>query len=146
VLITLAKAARMAGLSKGAIRKAVETGKLTATRDEQGRWRVHAADVERVWQHRAPEPTVSSHQRAPVRDGDHVPRAPGDHDIEVRLAVAEALVGEREREIADLRARIEGLTEDHQRLLGMIENAQRMLTDQRPPAARTSWWRRWWGS
>jgi hypothetical protein len=146
MLITLAEAARMARLTKGAIRKAVEHRKLTATRDEQGRLRVQAADVERVWPHRALAPAVTSDQRAPVPDGDRAPRAPGDHDIEVRLAVAEALLGEREREITDLRETVADL----RRRLDQAEAERRQitlaLTDQRPQAEleRPSWWRRWW--
>jgi hypothetical protein len=53
MLITFAEAARLAGVSKGAVRKAaLETRKLKAERDEQGVWRIDATDVQRLWPQR----------------------------------------------------------------------------------------------
>jgi excisionase family DNA binding protein len=136
VLITLAEAARMAGVSKGAVRKALAAGKMTATRDEQGRWRVHVADVERVWPPRAP---VTGYQRDPIPVGDREPRAPGEAELASRLAVAEALLGERERQIDDLRARLAEAERERRELQG---KALALIEHVRGP----SWWRRLWGS
>ena len=47
--ITLTEAAALARITKQGIRKQIQAGKLTATKDEHGRWLVDAADVQRVW-------------------------------------------------------------------------------------------------
>ena len=47
--VTIVQAATLAGITKQGIRKQIQAGKLTATKDEHGRWLVDAADVQRVW-------------------------------------------------------------------------------------------------
>jgi hypothetical protein len=143
VLITLAEAARMAGVTKGAVRKALVVGKLTATRDEQGRWRVQAGDVERVWSPRAP---VIGYQRAPVPVGDREPRAPGEAELASRLAVAEALLAERERQIADLRQRLDRAEAERREADGERREVQAKALALIEHVRGPSWWRRWWRS
>jgi hypothetical protein len=49
MLVTFSEAAKIAGVSKGAIRKAaLETRKLRTDWDEQGVWRVDVADIQRL--------------------------------------------------------------------------------------------------
>jgi hypothetical protein len=47
--ITLAAAAKLCGLDKSTLRKAVRTGKISGTRDVHGVWQVEIAEVERVY-------------------------------------------------------------------------------------------------
>lgn len=76
MMITFAEAARLAGVSKGAVRKAaLETRKLRAEKDEQGVWRIDAADVQRLWPERPALDTVTTPQSTPVivSDGSQEP-------------------------------------------------------------------------
>lgn len=127
MLVTLLEAARIAGVSKGAVRKAANAGKLTPSRDEQGRWRVHVADVERLWQ-RAPG---SGDQRAPVSAGDQSPVIEAA-ELRVRLEAAERQIADRDAQIADLRRRLDTEAEERRAL------TLRLLEDRRP--RRRRWW------
>jgi len=62
-MLTIGEAAKLARITRQGIRKAIKDGRLTAGKDEQGRWLVDPADVQRIWPTRpTPEPA------APPRD------------------------------------------------------------------------------
>ena len=46
-MITLGEAARQCGVAKGTISKAIKTGKLSATRNEDSSWSIDAAELQR---------------------------------------------------------------------------------------------------
>jgi hypothetical protein len=96
---------------------------------------VQAADVERVWQHRSPEATVTSQQRAP-----------GDAELATRTAVTEAKLAMQAEVIADLRARLaEAETRAREAERERRETTERALAlIEAPAGSGKSWWRRWW--
>lgn len=70
---SLAAAAKATGLNKRAIREAIKGGKLVATRDELGQWRVEAAELHRVY------PAVE--RRSAGGDAAQPPAAPDDSAV-----------------------------------------------------------------
>jgi hypothetical protein len=89
---TLGGAARQCGIAKGTISKAIKTGKLSATRKEDGRWSIDNAELARYLDangHRFRSETVSGEQ----------PETPPKTD-----PATDALVAELRAVIADLRS------------------------------------------
>ena len=119
--LTLATAARLAGVDKSTLRRAVKAGKLSAVRDEHGVWRIEACEVERIYPLALPE-----EQRTEVSP-EALPRhAAGTAAPD---AAVDALVEQLKAVIADLRT-----DRDHWRA-----QAERLCL---APPARKSW--RWW--
>jgi len=61
--ISLLAAAKLCGLDKSTLRKAVRDGRISGTRDDKGNWQVEIAEVERIY------------PIAPAADPQSVPRA-----------------------------------------------------------------------
>lgn len=101
--LSLSQASRLTGRSKSTIGRAIKSGRLSATRNEDGTFGINPAELLRVFPREAQEPGP---QRSAEGSGDGSETA----ELRARLAVAEALAEERaraleaaERNLADLR-------------------------------------------
>lgn len=120
--LTLSQAAKLTGKSKSTINRAIKSGKLSATRHDDGSYSIDPAELSRVFNMEPPDSSKRSDAQ-PV----------GTRLLE-RVEALEAMLS-REREIsADLK-------EDRDR---WRQQATALLTDQRSAAAATSRWWRWW--
>ena len=118
---TLGEAARQCGVAKGTISKAIKTGKLSATRREDGSWKIDNAELARYLEangHRFRSDTVE-----PGR-----PETGGE-----TTAATDALVADLRAVIADLRQ-----DRDHWR-----EQAQRLALSAPKPEEKPMSFRRW---
>lgn len=116
--LSLSQAAKLTGKSKSTINRAIKTGKLSATRHDDGSYSIDAAELSRAFNM---EPDNSS------RRSDAEPE--GTRLLE-RIEALESMLS-REREIsADLK-------EDRDR---WRQQATALLTDQRPTVAASKWW------
>jgi hypothetical protein len=109
------------GLTKQAIVKAIKNGRISATKDDTGEWRIDPAELFRVY---PPVPTDGSNPSPTETPNDSA--------------------GLR-REIELLRERIDDLVEDRDHWREQAQQALRMITDQRPvtqPSEHRGWWRR----
>jgi len=129
---TLGEAARATGRSKSSILRAIDAGKISATRDAaSGAWVIEPVELHRVY------PPVPAEQSV-TRDGT------GSDTAFLRTQLDE-LRNERERErrqleqmIDDLRGRLSAAEEERRTTLRQLTT---LLTDQRKPALKR--WR-WW--
>ena len=132
-MYTLGEAARASGKSKPTIAKAIRTGRLSATRSENGTYQIDEAELHRVY---------------PITGwvNGHLLRSHTPGEIEFtggnsattaasELEKWKALAIEREETIRDLRA-------DKEDLRRRLDQATALLTDQRPAAPPTSAWGR----
>lgn len=152
--LSLLEAAQRVGKSKPTILRAIQSGRLSAARDEQTReWRVEPAELFRCY---APLPEGVD---VTVRDGgdetSRIALASGRNSLNHRDtptaaqldAVKRELEQEREeraRERRQLEDTLGDLRTERDRLLAVIEGQAgtvRQLTDQRAKAPRR---RRWW--
>lgn len=118
--LSLSQAAKLTGKSKSTINRAIKTGKLSATRHEDGTYSIDPAELARAFDVEPLEGTRG-------RDAD-----PDRTRLLERITALEAMLN-REREIsADLK-------EDRDR---WRQQANALLTDQRPAAAAKP--SRWW--
>lgn len=108
--LSLSQAAKLTGKSKSTINRAVKSGKLSATRHENGTYSIDPAELTRAFE-------VEPLEGAKTRDTDS-----GEDRLIGRIEMLEAMLN-REREISD------DLKEDRNR---WRQQATALLTDQRP--------------
>lgn len=126
--LTLGQAAKTARRSKGTLSKALNSGGISAEKDDKGRWQIDPSELSR-WMSANPFPNSRENQYE-THVETHENSALG---IEVKMLREriDAMTAERDRErgqlvdqIEDLRARLDGAEAERARL-----NA--LLTDQR---------------
>lgn len=136
---TLTEAAKLTGLSVDAIRKRIRRGKMTATRGNDGLWKVRLSaedmasqvDQAETSQELAEPDTKASHVLALEGALEVMREALSASEDREAAAVARAQTAEREREEARVKAAAaEGLAE-----------GLRLALDE----ARKPFWRRWLG-
>ena len=119
--LSLSQAAKLTGKSKSTINRAIKTGKLSATRHDDGSYSIDPAELSRVF-------NMEPHEGSKRSDAE-----PDGTRLLERLEALEAMLN-REREIsADLK-------EDRDR---WRQQATALLTDQRPTTAAVVRWWRW---
>jgi hypothetical protein len=140
--LTLGQAAKTAKRSKGTLSKALNSGGISAEKDDKGRWQIDPSELSR-WMSANPFPNSLQNQ-SETPEETHGNSALG---VEVKMLRERiyAMTTERDRErgqlvdqIEDLRARLDGAEAERVRL-----NA--LLTDQREKGAapiKRSFWGR----
>jgi hypothetical protein len=137
MMYTLEQAARAVGRSKTTLGRYIKSGRLSASRGEDGAYMIDPAELDRVFRmarygngHMERSVTVVGAEPAP---------SPETLALRQLLAERERLVEEQAGAIRDLRARldvadarVEAEAEERRKLIAI-------LTDQR----RRPWWRRW---
>jgi hypothetical protein len=125
-VLTAKQAADHTGKSKAAILKAIKTGRLSASKDGVGEWKIDPSELFRVYQS-APTDLANS---APAHTTEHTGLAVELGAVREKLATLEQ---ERQRErhqheatIDDLRRRLDAEAGERMRLTAI-------LTDQRKP-------------
>lgn len=134
--LTSLQAAKETGLSKSTITRAIKSGKLSATKDQDGVFKIDPAELFRVYPKPSENPPASSIRNDALRTEPQTQSAPG-HDverltreIEIRDQRLDALAQERRREREDAQAQIDDL---RQRLDAESQERRgltRLLTDQ----------------
>jgi excisionase family DNA binding protein len=130
---TVAEAAKAVGRSKSTLLRAIQTGKVSAIRDEaSGGWLIEPAELHRVYRI-APADPVHTDANGAARIAE----------LEARLELSERRITDKDDVIADLRRQRDLL---QNALTATQARMEVLLADQRPapPApVRRGWWR--WG-
>jgi Helix-turn-helix domain len=124
-MLTLGAAARHCGVSKGTISKAIASGKLSATRREDGSWAIDGAELARYVE-------VNGHRfRAETGAGE---QAETTAELRARADLAE-------QRLADLKAALEDMRRQRDDMAGQRDKwetvAQRLALPTPKPAAET---------
>jgi hypothetical protein len=124
LMFTLAEAAKETGLTKPAILKAIQKGRVSATKDDKGQWLIDPAELFRVY-----SPTVKK---------EMVETQTGNFELLLKLREMEAKLGvtekrllDKEAEIENFRAQVDDLRTERERWRIQAEQITRLLTDQR---------------
>lgn len=120
--MTMTQAAKWAGVDRSTMFKAIRKGRVSARKNDAGEYRIDPAELERAFSPVSPAMVRNVDESTP---GNSMELAAKDREI----ALLREMVTKAERTADDLRT-------ERDRLLGIVESAQRQLTDQR------SWWKR----
>jgi hypothetical protein len=119
---TLGEAARATGKAKPTIARAIQAGRISAMRSDDGSWQIEPAELHRVY------PAAGQSNGTMLRD---LPGEPAGTSLAELLVERDRLVAEQAETIRDLRDRLDREAEERRKLTAI-------LTGPRPP-----WWRRW---
>ena len=139
--VTLGQAARLTGLGKTTITRAIKAGKLSATRREDGSYEIDPSELSRVYSVRAeaPETVTQSgpvvHQATPAATPRETPETP---DVTARLAALEAEV----RGLKDLLVEVRQSRDEWKDQASRLVLALPPPDQSKPEPPRQSWWRR----
>lgn len=123
-MLTLAEAAKETGLTKPGILKAIQKGRVSATKDDKGQWLIDPAELFRVY-----SPTVKK-EMGETQTGSFELLLKLK-ELEAKLAVTEKRLLDKESEIENFRAQVDDLRSERERWRIQAEQITRLLTDQR---------------
>lgn len=134
--IGLSEAARLTGVARSTLYRAIKTGRLSASIGPGGAVRIDPAELERVF-------PVRTGRDSSETSRDTTRNVARPAELAARVAELEARLEERDERlrdalatIEDLRRRLDSADEERRQALAQV----RQLTDQRQPARR-AWWR-----
>lgn len=120
--ISAKEAAELASVSKGAILRAIKSGRMSATKDVNGEWEIDVAELSRVY-------TV----RAPSEREDTPEYTPG---AQREIELLREMLRDKGEVIEDLRRRLDAESDERRRLTALLEAMA-------PPKPRKAgWWQR----
>jgi hypothetical protein len=124
-LVSLGQAAKLAGLGKTTLARAIKAGRLSATRRDDGGYQIDISELERVYPLRAPTDAIVANDPA---TGTVVHLATGD-DLTGEIVALRATATLMREQIADLREDRDHWRDQAQRLA-----LARPATPETPPA------------
>jgi chromosome segregation ATPase len=134
-MITLAEAAKETGLTKPAIFKSIQKGKLSASKDEKGQWFIDPAELFRVY------PPVARKETVETQTGN-LELIIKLKEMGAKLEVTEKRLLDKESEIQNFRLQVDDLRTERERWRTQAEQITRLLTDQREKeqAKKSGFW------
>ena len=142
--VTLAEAAQLAGVSKSTLQRSVKAGRVSATRDDAGQWRIDPAELARVW----PAAAVALVRRDAVDDApddaavtrsdvpDDAMRRGEPVQLDIEIEALRARLADAHNEIEWLRGQVEAAHTEKAAVLALLE-----------PPDRDTWYSpflKWW--
>ena len=133
---TLGQAAKAAGVSKTTMRRAINSGRVSATKRDDGSYEIDLAELQRAFPGASVTPR-SGDGAAPLA------RSVTSNDtggLRVEAEMLRERLAEKDATIDDLRRRLDRSEEERRQAQ---ERVTALLTDQRPavqPPARRGWW------
>jgi hypothetical protein len=111
--LSLGQAAKETGLDKSTISRAIQSGKLSAERQESGRYEIDPAELFRVFSPAAKKPDPLPTDVSQETLLEH-------RELHIRLEAAELRIRDKEEEIRDLRRRLDAESEELRQLTLML--------------------------
>ena len=140
---TLKQAAIASGKSKPTVLRAIQTGKISATRDETaGSWLIDPAELHRVYPPIAAETVHNAEMTQSVIHNETVLLR---REIEISRKERERERQEAQATIADLRRRLDTEAEERRRLTALLADrsttpAAPIAPQSEPLAPQSRWW------
>jgi len=131
---TIGQAAKATGKSKPTISRAIKSGALSATKNDDGSYTIDPAELHRVF-----PPVKSSSNDSPDLKRSETPISQAQLQREIELL--RELMADKDGVIDDLRSRLDASDEERRKVQAQLTA---LLTDQRPKPeepARRGWWR-----
>lgn len=119
--ISAKEAAKLVGMTKAGVIKAIQKGTISAAKDVHGQWQIDPAELLRVY--------------SPVNQGNDNQGKPVDAVLPLVDSGLQAQVDLLRKQIEDLRADKDDLRSERDKLLKLLEeqtSSVKLLADQRP--------------
>jgi hypothetical protein len=134
--VRLSEAARLAGVSRSSLYRALSKHRLSCNTDKEGRQWIDVSEIARVY----PDKFRSVPQNVPRHTMQQLVETAVQRELRERLSDKDAL-------IADLRRRLDAEAEERRQLLVILTDIRGLLEDRTQAAAISKpspWWRLWW--
>ena len=134
--LSLGQAAKATGMDKSTISRAIKSGKLSATRQENGGYAIDPAEVFRVFAPASKDTEQPRLARDTVLDGWSEPQA-----LRMQLEAATLRLQDKDEEIRDLRHRLDTEGEERRKLTMMLlasHHAEPPQAHESPPGEAVS--------
>jgi hypothetical protein len=144
--LTVSQAARAARKSKGQISRMVKSGRISADRDEDGRPRIDASELLRVYPNADLEKRdATAKQETREKQETHNDNSAVRAQLELMREERDRLIAELDRERRERNQDREKAVEREEWLKGQVETTQRLLEDHRAKSepSRGFWSRIW---
>lgn len=141
------QAAKAVGKNIATITRAIKSGKISATKDDAGAWRIDPAELHRVFP-RTPQglhDTAMQTHATPSQEGIASPDNVLLQEVATlreRVRSQEALLSDRAEQISDLRSRLDKEGEERRRLAAILTDQSSVKSGVAPRSegARRRWW------
>ena len=132
-MLTLGEAAKASKVTKSAISKAIKNGRISAAKDELGRYQIDPAELFRVY----PADTGNGSQAV---DGERQETGKETSFLQATVEHLRELLGQVEGERDDLRRRLDQEADERRAVAAENRRLTLMLTHQQEaPAKRRAW-------
>lgn len=142
---TLGEAAKATSKSKTTIAKSIRTGRVSASKKEDGSYSIDPSELHRVY------PMISTPQGLPLQQ-DTPAHSEVDTELSAKIRELEGILYATQQRLSDRDEQLAHLREDRDREVDHLrkdlerwqQQAQALLTDQRTKATVEPPHRRWW--
>lgn len=121
--ISLSDAAKLVGMSKNGIVKAIKNGKISGQKNVHGQWEVDPAELTRVYKPIETAELVSANKNAPVRDSEPNENMALKREVELQREQINLL----RDQLADAKGREDKILKMMEEQIGTM----RLISDQR---------------
>jgi len=131
---SLGQAAKAAGVSKTSLHRAIQKGRVSATKNEDGSYEIDPSELSRVYPPSAPadrSATLEAEQDGTAESGAETAV------LRREVALLRERVADKESVIEDLRVRLD---QSEQERREKDRQLTALLTDQRQAKPKRSWW------
>ncbi|MCD9150159.1 hypothetical protein [Pseudophaeobacter flagellatus] len=135
VKLSLNKAAKEAGIAKSTLLDALNSGRMSAEKNEKGHWEIDPSELFRVFPKTSSENSEKPIQTSFSNHQKTIQNSALEIEVKMLREQIERMDAERERERSQLTDQIEVLKEQAERQSADHRQALAALTDQREKAA-----------
>lgn len=135
-MYSLKKASEATGRGKPAILKAIQKGRISAKKDDNGQWRIDPSELHRVY---PPVPGTASETGSGERR-ETAEKAQGNSLLEREVELLRERLEDKDAVIDDLRARLDKEAEERRTLSRQLLDLRERPAPEQPRAP--GWWDR----
>lgn len=121
---TLGEAAKATGISKASISRAINSGRISAVKNESGAFSIEPVELHRVYPPKSPATVSGTHSETPRNTEGNLGNTSDFNVLQARLNAALEQLRDRDGTIGDLRQRLDRSDEERReaqaRVIGLL--------------------------
>jgi hypothetical protein len=140
-MLTVSKAAKEVGITRGGLWKAIKEGRLSATKNNKGQFCIDPAELFRVY---PPVDKVGVHNEQASIDKRQSIQHEAD-ELRIRLELTNRLLAKAESEVDDLRRRLDDESSERRKLIQLLTHQPEQQAQPEPKQESSLLWRKLFG-